>query len=112
MTLFGFKTAFGGGKSSGFGFIYDSADDLKKVRRGRARRGGPARAAGAHLRRPLPRPPPTPQYEPKHRLIRAGLATKKTRSRKQWKDAKRKMKRTWGTGKRAQARAQKKASAS
>jgi hypothetical protein len=41
-----------------------------------------------------------------------GLDKKKTRSRKQWKDQKRKSKRTWGTGKRAQSRAQKKAAAS
>ena len=64
------------------------------------------------MRSALTPPPLRPQFEPKHRLIRAGLATKKTRSRKQWKDTKRKVKRTWGTGKRAAARAQKKASAS
>merc|ERR1719331_14938 len=28
--LFGFKTAFGGGRSTGFGLIYDSADKAKK----------------------------------------------------------------------------------
>eukprot|EP00928_Gymnodinium_smaydae_P061477 TRINITY_DN4553_c0_g1_i1.p2 TRINITY_DN4553_c0_g1~~TRINITY_DN4553_c0_g1_i1.p2 ORF type:complete len:154 (-),score=57.95 TRINITY_DN4553_c0_g1_i1:139-534(-) len=28
--LFGFKTAFGGGRSSGFGLIYDSLDKMKK----------------------------------------------------------------------------------
>ena len=63
--VFGFSTAFGGGRSTGFGLVYDSADMLKKI-------------------------------EPKHRLIRLGLATKKTRTRKQWKDSKRKAKRTWG----------------
>jgi hypothetical protein len=28
--LFGFRTAFGGGKSTGFGLIYDSVEDAKK----------------------------------------------------------------------------------
>ena len=28
--LFGFKTAFGGGKSTGFALIYDNLDSLKK----------------------------------------------------------------------------------
>merc|ERR550525_1519416 len=28
--LFGFKTAFGGGRSTGFGLIYDSVDKMKK----------------------------------------------------------------------------------
>ena len=28
--LFGFKTKFGGGKSTGFGLIYDSLDAVKK----------------------------------------------------------------------------------
>lgn len=31
VVLFGFKAAFGGGRSSGFGLIYDSEEDLKKV---------------------------------------------------------------------------------
>lgn len=30
--IYGFKTAFGGGHSTGFGLIYDDADSLKKVR--------------------------------------------------------------------------------
>ena len=30
VVVFGFKTKFGGGKSSGFGLIYDSLDALKK----------------------------------------------------------------------------------
>merc|ERR1719440_1720446 len=47
--LFGFKTQFGGGKSSGFGLIYDTLDSLKK-------------------------------FEPKHRLIRYGLADAVTKS--------------------------------
>jgi small subunit ribosomal protein S24e len=28
--LYGFKTAFGGGHTTGFGLIYDSVDELKK----------------------------------------------------------------------------------
>merc|ERR1711920_1105357 len=28
--MFGFKTAFGGGRSTGFGLIYDSLDKMKK----------------------------------------------------------------------------------
>jgi small subunit ribosomal protein S24e len=28
--LFGFRTAFGGGKSTGFALIYDSLEDAKK----------------------------------------------------------------------------------
>jgi small subunit ribosomal protein S24e len=81
VVVYSFKTAFGGGRSSGFGLVYDSEEALKK-------------------------------FEPKYRLVRRGLATKKTRTRKQWKDVKRKQKRTWGTGRRASARAQKKAAAS
>ncbi len=71
----------GGGRSTGFGLIYDSKEDLTK-------------------------------FEPRYRLIRLSLATKKTRTRKQWKDLKRKIKTTWGTGRREQARAAKKAAAS
>jgi ribosomal protein S24E len=169
VVLYGFKTAFGGGRSTGFGLIYDSAEDLKKVRRlqaltsgrstspfgcegGSAERRLSRRACAlrarharesirgqvaitfaasecAELRRrcakrdgfPSLSPPrfpsrsfslPFSQFEPKYRLIRAGLATKKTRTRKQWKDQKRKEKRTWGTGRRVQARAAKKAAAS
>lgn len=29
--VFGFKTFFGGGKSTGFGLIYDTVDDAKKI---------------------------------------------------------------------------------
>jgi small subunit ribosomal protein S24e len=79
--VYGFKAAFGGGRSSGFGLVYDDAEAMKK-------------------------------FEPKHRLLRLGIGQKKTKTRKQWKDAKRKQKRTWGTGRRASARAQKKAAAS
>ncbi len=67
--LYGFRTAFGGGKSSGFGLIYDSVNDAKK-------------------------------FEPKHRLIRQGLAEKVETSRKQIKEAKNRGKKTRGVGRR------------
>ena len=76
--LFGFKTKFGGGKTTGFGLIYDNMEAVKK-------------------------------FEPKHRLIAVEMATLKTRSRKQWKDLKKKIRTTWGTGRKAAARAQKRA---
>ena len=82
VTLYSFSSLFGGGRSTGFGLIYDSVDAMKK-------------------------------FEPKYRLKRAGIDDgKKKRSRKQWKDQKKKIKRTWGTGKRETARAAKKAAAS
>eukprot|EP01084_Bolivina_argentea_P196034 336142_1 len=62
--LFGFKTAFGGGKSTGFGLIYDNLDAAKK-------------------------------FEPRHRLVRAGMAEKRSRGRKQLKDLKKKRRTTW-----------------
>ena len=31
ITMFGFRTAFGGGKSTGFGLIYDTLDSLNKL---------------------------------------------------------------------------------
>ncbi|CAM9297084.1 unnamed protein product [Scytosiphon promiscuus] len=67
--LFGFRTHFGGGKSTGFCLIYDSIEDMKK-------------------------------FEPKHRLIRAGLQEKKETSRKQIKEAKNRSKKIRGTGRR------------
>ena len=65
--LFGFKTQFGGGKSTGFCLIYDTEDDAKK-------------------------------FEPKHRLIRAGMQDKKETSRKQIKESKNRGKKSRGTG--------------
>ncbi|GAB5030645.1 40s ribosomal protein [Nannochloropsis oceanica] len=67
--LFGFRTAFGGGKSTGFALIYDTVEDAKK-------------------------------FEPKHRLVRAGLKEKKETSRKQIKEAKNRGKKIRGTGRR------------
>jgi small subunit ribosomal protein S24e len=67
--IFGVKTQFGGGKSTGFGLIYDTLDHAKKI-------------------------------EPKHRLVRNGLATKeKTGGRKQRKERKNRMKKVRGTAK-------------
>jgi small subunit ribosomal protein S24e len=78
VVVFGFSTVYGGGRSTGFGLIYDSLEDLKK-------------------------------FEPRYRLLRVGEGAKKTRTRKQWKDLKKKKRTTWGTGKRAAARASRKA---
>ena len=50
VSIFGFRTAFGGGKSTGFGLIYDNIEAFKK-------------------------------FEPKHRLIRAGLKDAVQKSR-------------------------------
>ncbi len=55
--LFGFATHFGGGKSTGFGVIYDNINSAKK-------------------------------FEPKYRLVRAGMAEASTGSRKQRKERK------------------------
>merc|ERR1712228_257169 len=64
--LFGFHTAFGGGRSSGFGLIYENVDKMKK-------------------------------FEPKYRLVRAGLtSTKGKTGRRAKKDSKNRMKKTRG----------------
>lgn len=65
--LFGFRTKFGGGKSTGFCLIYDNDEAIMK-------------------------------FEPKHRLIRAGLKEKVETSRKAIKEAKNKGKKIRGTG--------------
>lgn len=76
--LFGFRTKFGGGKTTGFAFIYDSEASAKMM-------------------------------EPRHRLIALGWAEARTRKRGAWKDSKKKIKSTWGTGRRAAARKAKRA---
>ena len=81
VVVYGFSTVFGGGRSTGFGLIYNSLAEMEK-------------------------------FEPRHRLLRKDLGKKKTRSRKQFKDLKKKKRTTFGTGRRAQARATKKAAAS
>eukprot|EP01147_Barroeca_monosierra_P002001 gene2002-5076_t len=65
---FGFRTAYGGGKSTGFALIYDSLKSAK-------------------------------QYEPRHRLVRAGLLDAKGGSRKQKKERKNRLKKYRGTEK-------------
>ena len=70
VVLFGFRTQFGGGRSTGFGLIYDNVDSMKK-------------------------------FEPKHRLVRAGLIVKKESSRKQRKERKNRAKKVRGVKKAA-----------
>jgi small subunit ribosomal protein S24e len=65
--LFGFRTKFGGGKSTGFCLIYDNQESMIK-------------------------------FEPKHRMVRKGVTTKKEQSRKAIKEAKNKGKKIRGTG--------------
>ena len=78
--LFGFRTKFGGGKSTGFGLIYDNIATAQK-------------------------------FEPKHRLIQAGLATKTETSRKGIKEAKNRGKKVFGTGRRLAIKKAKRAAA-
>lgn len=68
VSIFGFRTAFGGGKSTGFGLIYNDVEALKK-------------------------------FEPKHRLIRAGLKSKVQKSRKNIKEKKNRVKKLRGGAK-------------
>lgn len=72
VVIFGLETKFGGGHTTGFGFVYDSLDALKKT-------------------------------EPKHRLIKAGLAEKGKVTRRMRKNARRQKVKVWGSGKRAEA---------
>lgn len=65
--VFGFKTKYGGGKSTGFCLIYDNKDSMIK-------------------------------FEPKHRMVRQGLAVRVEKSRKALKEAKNKGKKIRGTG--------------
>lgn len=69
VVTFGFKTHFGGGRSTGFALIYDDEASQKK-------------------------------FEPRYRLIRSGLATKKDRpTRKLRKERKNRAKKFRGTKK-------------
>ena len=68
VSIFGFRTAFGGGKSTGFGLIYDNIEAFKK-------------------------------FEPKHRLIRAGLKDAVQKSRKNIKEKKNRDKKLRGGAK-------------
>lgn len=66
--LFGMQTQFGGGKTTGFGLIYDNMEVAKK-------------------------------FEPEYRLVRNGLATAVSKSRKQKKERKNRLKKVRGTKK-------------
>jgi len=69
VVTFGFKTHFGGGRSTGFALIYDDEESQKK-------------------------------FEPRYRLVRSGLATKKDRpTRKLRKERKNRAKKFRGTKK-------------
>ncbi|WVR06589.1 hypothetical protein IAU60_003621 [Kwoniella sp. DSM 27419] len=69
VVVFGLKTKFGGGSSTGFGLIYDDEESQKK-------------------------------FEPKHRLVRAGLAEKVVKaSRKLRKERKNRAKKVRGKAK-------------
>ena len=70
VVIFGLHTKFGGGHTTGFGFIYDSKDAMTKV-------------------------------EPKHRLIKAGLAEKDKKTRRMRKNARKQKMKVWGSGTRA-----------
>ncbi|KAJ3051062.1 ribosomal 40S subunit protein S24B [Rhizophlyctis rosea] len=74
--VFGFRTQFGGGKSTGFALVYDSLDAAKK-------------------------------FEPKHRLVRHGLAEAQKTARKQRKERKNRAKKFRGTKKAKAANAKK-----
>lgn len=69
VVVFGMRTAFGGGKSSGFALIYDSQESLK-------------------------------QFEPKYRLVRAGLLEAPEGSKKNRAETKQRAKKVRGTGRR------------
>jgi len=67
VVIFGLTTKFGGGRTTGFGFIYDSLDAMKTV-------------------------------EPKHRLIKVGLAQKGKLTRRMRKNARKQKVKVWGAG--------------
>jgi len=69
VSVFGFRTKFGGGRSTGFGLIYDDEASQKR-------------------------------FEPRHRLVRSGLATKiEKANRKNRKERKNRQKKVRGTAK-------------
>jgi small subunit ribosomal protein S24e len=78
VVLFHFHVAYGGGRSTGFGLIYDNLESLKK-------------------------------YEPRWRQIRYGYAVERSRKRKVYKELKKKIRTTWGTGRRARVRKERRA---
>eukprot|EP00658_Telonema_sp_P-2_P065974 TRINITY_DN550_c0_g1_i6.p1 TRINITY_DN550_c0_g1~~TRINITY_DN550_c0_g1_i6.p1 ORF type:complete len:158 (-),score=59.14 TRINITY_DN550_c0_g1_i6:180-653(-) len=73
-SIFGLRTDYGGGKSTGFALVYDSKEDAQKI-------------------------------EPKHRLVKIGLAEASTRgARKQRKEKKNREKKFRGTKKEKRVR--------
>ena len=66
--VFGFKTAFGGSKSTGFALVYDTFEDAAST-------------------------------EPSYRLVRKGLKTRVTGSRKQLRELKNRQLKVRGTAK-------------
>lgn len=82
IVLFGFKTKFGGGKSTGFGMIYDNMDEAKKFE---------------------------PRHRLVTLGLASAKEGSAKRSAK--KELKGRTKRTWGTGRRAALHKQKKAEA-
>lgn len=72
VVVFALHTIFGGGKTTGFVYIYDNQDALQK-------------------------------FEPKHRLIKAGLAQKGTKTRRMRKNDHKQKVKVWGSGVRAAA---------
>mmetsp|Transcript_23305 Transcript_23305/g.81228 ORF Transcript_23305/g.81228 Transcript_23305/m.81228 type:complete len:139 (-) Transcript_23305:69-485(-) len=83
IVLFGFKTKFGGGKSTGFSLIYDNVEEMKKFE---------------------------PKHR-LVQLDLLDASKVSSRTRKAYKELKGRKKRTWGTGRRAQLHKQKKAEA-
>lgn len=71
IVIFSLETKFGGGRTTGFGLIYDNADALKTI-------------------------------EPKHRLIKAGLAEKSKVTRRMRKNARKQKMKVWGSGVRSE----------
>ena len=77
IVIFGFHTVFGGGKTTGFGLIYDNVAAMRR-------------------------------FEPKYRLVRAGLFKKTQTTSKQRKERKNRDKKVHGTGKKNAKKAAKK----
>ncbi len=107
--LYGFKTAFGGGHTTGFGLIYDSPEDIKKFEPRYRFVNYHCCCTGIGPICLIRLTYPTLHI---CRQLRIGEGAKKTRTRKQWKDLKKKKRTTFGTGRREAVRAAKKAAAS
>lgn len=87
----------GGGKSTGFGLVYDNLEALKKFEPRHRLIRVRERTIASRLVSPL--------------VLQAGLAEPRQRKRKQFKDLKKKRRTTWGTGRKATARKAKRAGA-